>query len=124
MEAAQVGSGGSFVPDRLINLGGHYSKCLREWRENFAANFESLIAPAMISSNPSISPAELEQFKRKFIVSDGTTSRYAFRLSLLNLYLQFYFSICEAGFKTKTLGNILLTIAREGATETLEQIEL
>lgn len=68
MEAAQTGSNGSFVPDRLINLGGHYSKCLREWRKKFIANFDDHIAPAMVSRNKEMSPFALEQFKRKFIV--------------------------------------------------------
>ncbi|KFA49991.1 hypothetical protein S40293_05951 [Stachybotrys chartarum IBT 40293] len=103
MEAAQTGSNGSFVPDRLINLGGHYSRCLREWRQNFIADFDDRVAPAMLSRNKGMSSFALEQFKRKFI---------------------FYFAMCEAGFRTKTLGNSLITWAREGSVETLEQIEL
>ncbi|KAH7322375.1 methoxy mycolic acid synthase [Stachybotrys elegans] len=103
IEAAHAGSNGSFVPEKLINLGGHYSKCLRTWRENFMTNFDSQIAPAMMARNEGILPLEMEQFKRKFV---------------------FYFAMCEAGFKTKTLGNALITFAREGAIETLDDIEL
>ncbi|KAI9147994.1 Tuberculostearic acid methyltransferase UfaA1 [Paramyrothecium foliicola] len=103
MEAAQVGSSGTLVPDRVLNLGGHYSRCLREWRQNFLANFESIIGPAMVSRNPDITASGLEQFRRKFT---------------------FYFAMCEAGFRTKTLGNALITLAREGTVETLEQIQL
>jgi cyclopropane-fatty-acyl-phospholipid synthase len=69
LEAAHIGSAGSFVPDRLVNLGGRYSKCLREWRHNFIANFDSIVAPATLLKNREMSPATLEQFKRKFIVS-------------------------------------------------------
>ena len=37
---------------------------------------------------------------------------------------QYYFTYCEAGFNTKTLGDVIITIGREGATEMLEDIPL
>ena len=37
---------------------------------------------------------------------------------------QYYFCYCEAGFKTKTLGDVIITVGREGATEMLEGIPL
>ena len=38
--------------------------------------------------------------------------------------LQYYFTYCEAGFRTKTLGDVIITVGREGATEMLEGIPL
>ncbi|PTB46035.1 uncharacterized protein TrAFT101_004486 [Trichoderma asperellum] len=99
VEAAHQGSGGSLIPDRLINLGGHYSRCLRGWRENFADNFESHIMPALMERNGGITKSDIEIFRKKWM---------------------FYFYFCEAGFKTKTLGVTMITFVREGSVDTLE----
>lgn len=69
VEAAHQGTSGSLIPDRLINLGGHYSRCLRNWRENFAGNFESLIVPALKEGNKGITKSDIEIFRRKWMVS-------------------------------------------------------
>ena len=37
---------------------------------------------------------------------------------------KYYFTYCEAGFCTKTLGDVILTVGREGAVEMLEEIPL
>ncbi|GFP51919.1 tuberculostearic acid methyltransferase UfaA1 [Trichoderma asperellum] len=99
VEAANQGSGGSLIPDRLINLGGHYSRCLRGWRENFADNFESRIMPALMERNGGVTKSDIEIFRKKWM---------------------FYFYFCEAGFKTKTLGVTMITFVREGSVDTLE----
>ncbi|RFU76672.1 cyclopropane-fatty-acyl-phospholipid synthase [Trichoderma arundinaceum] len=99
VEAAHQGTSGSLIPDRLINLGGHYSRCLRDWRENFTANFESRIVPALKERNGGTSRSDIEIFRRKWM---------------------FYFYFCEAGFKTKTLGVTMITFVREGSVDTLE----
>ena len=33
--------------DRIDNIGGHYAITLRLWREQFLANFDTEIAPAL-----------------------------------------------------------------------------
>ena len=38
--------------------------------------------------------------------------------------LQYYFAYCEAGFVTKTLGDVIITVGREGALELMEGIPL
>jgi cyclopropane-fatty-acyl-phospholipid synthase len=40
------------------------------------------------------------------------------------LTTQYYFSYCEAGFQTKTLNDVIITVAREGAMELMEGIPL
>jgi len=35
-----------------------------------------------------------------------------------------YFTYCEAGFATKTLGDAIITVGREGAMELMEGIPL
>lgn len=44
--------------------------------------------------------------------------------SILLTEQQYYFTYCEAGFNTKTLGDVILTVGREGAMEMLEDIPL
>ena len=37
---------------------------------------------------------------------------------------EYYFSYCEAGFATKTLGDVIVTIGREGAVNMMEDVPL
>ena len=41
-----------------------------------------------------------------------------------NNSVQYYFSYCEAGFLTRTLGDVIITVAREGTMELMEGIPL
>ena len=36
----------------------------------------------------------------------------------------YYFTYCEAGFRTSTLGDHIITVAREGAEEIAEDVRL
>jgi len=47
--------------------------------------------------------ADVELFKRKWV---------------------YYFDYCESGFKTCTLGDVIITIAREGAVQMAEDVGL
>jgi len=38
--------------------------------------------------------------------------------------LQYYFSYCEAAFVTKTLGDVIITVGREGSMELMEGIPI
>lgn len=37
---------------------------------------------------------------------------------------EYYFSYCEAGFATKTLGDVIFTVGREGAVGMMEDVPL
>jgi hypothetical protein len=43
---------------------------------------------------------------------------------ITNAFTQYYFTYCEAGFATKTLGDAIITVGREGAMELMEDIPL
>lgn len=43
---------------------------------------------------------------------------------LLTGILQYYFTYCEVGFQNKTLGDVIITVGREGAMELMEGIPL
>ncbi|KAI4205404.1 MAG: hypothetical protein LQ350_000446 [Teloschistes chrysophthalmus] len=97
------GSKGTLVVDAILNIGGHYAKTLRLWRENFEKNFNEEIRPALLREHKDMAERDVDLFRRKW---------------------QYYFTYCEAGFSTKTLGDVILTVGREGATEMIEDIPL
>ncbi|KAI7156051.1 cyclopropane-fatty-acyl-phospholipid synthase [Hortaea werneckii] len=104
------------IPESVENIGPHYAKTLRLWRQAFMQNFAAKIRPALLNehsspdsagkeggSNKTMSEDEIETFKRKW---------------------EYYFAYCEAGFATKTLGDVILTVGREGAVEMMEDVPL
>lgn len=100
------------IPESIENIGPHYAKTLRLWRQNFMQTFNSKIRPALVrehgkdgatGSGKKMSEDEIEVFKRKW---------------------EYYFAYCEAGFATKTLGDVILTVGREGAVEMMEDVPL
>ncbi|KAL8720063.1 MAG: hypothetical protein Q9225_003031 [Loekoesia sp. 1 TL-2023] len=96
-------SKGMLIVDSILNIGGHYAKTLRLWRESFERNFDSKIRPALLREHKEMASKDVDLFKRKW---------------------QYYFTYCEAGFNTKTLGDVILTVGREGAREMIEDIPL
>lgn len=63
-----TGSKGSLVVDHVNNIGGHYAKTLRLWREQFLDNFDSQIRPALIKEHKGMSEQDVDVFKRKWEV--------------------------------------------------------
>jgi len=103
VESINKGSQGKIIVDEIENIGPHYSKTLRRWKEKFMQNFEARIRPALIDEHSGMTESDTELFKRKW---------------------EYYFTYCEAGFNTKTLGDVIITTSREGAMEMLEDIPL
>lgn len=97
------GSKGTLVVDSIEDIGPHYAKTLRIWRESFMGNFDSDIRPALLREHANMTKADVETFRQKW---------------------EYYFTYCEAGFATKTLGDIIFTVGREGALEMLEDVPL
>lgn len=89
--------------DAIENIGPHYAKTLRLWKENFMRNFDAEIRPALLAEHEHMTKRDAETFRRKW---------------------EYYFTYCEAGFATKTLGDVIITAAREGAMEMLEDVPL
>ncbi|KAK8052361.1 hypothetical protein PG993_003746 [Apiospora rasikravindrae] len=96
-------SKGTLIVEKIENIGGHYAKTLRLWKEKFMQNFESTIAPALRREHANMTEAEINVFRRKW---------------------EYYFTYCEAGFVTKTLGDVIITVGREGALELMEDIPI
>lgn len=70
-------SAGTLIVERVENIGGHYARTLRLWRESFLARFEDTIRPALRREHAGMSDAEMEVFRRKWEVctrcSDDST---------------------------------------------------
>ena len=82
--------------------------------------FDSVIAPALKQKRPHMTEEDVEVFRRMWEVS------WFFRLLEVTKLtcVQYYFAYSEAGFLTKTLGDVIITVGREGALEMMEGIPL
>ncbi|KAK7431384.1 hypothetical protein QQZ08_002155 [Neonectria magnoliae] len=96
-------SQGTLIVENVENIGGHYAKTLRLWKENFLEAFEGKIRPALIREHPDMSQEEIQVFQKKW---------------------EYYFTYCEAGFVTKTLGDVIITVGREGTLQLMDGIPL
>lgn len=94
-EAIYKGSGGRLIVDEVVNIGPHYAKALRLWREKFVARFDEVVEKTGLTS------VYTPEFKRKW---------------------EFYFAYCEAGFASRTLGDIQMRLTREANTDLLDGI--
>ncbi|KAJ3012498.1 hypothetical protein HKX48_006255 [Thoreauomyces humboldtii] len=97
VDAAQQGSKGNLVLDGLTNIGPHYAKALRLWRESFEANCDR------VAEEHGLTEKYDRVFKRRF---------------------SFYFAYCEAGFRTRTLGTCQLKFSRVGNRDLLDGIPM
>ena len=69
VSSIEKGSKGTLVVDAILNIGGHYAKTLRLWREKFERQFESDIQPALLGEHEGMTEKDVELFKRKWQVS-------------------------------------------------------
>ena len=101
---ASIGSGstGTLVVDSVENIGPHYAKALRLWRSSFLDHFDDTIRPELLQCR-GLDEAGVDVFRRKW---------------------EYYFCYSEAGFRTKTLGDVIITVGREGAQEMMEDVPL
>ena len=62
------GTQGALVIDAVLNIGGHYAKALRIWRETFDRNFDNKIRPALLQEHGSMTDKDVDLFRRKWQV--------------------------------------------------------
>ena len=67
------GSKGRLIVDSIQNIGGHYAKTLRIWRDSFNRNFEERIRPALVREHKGLSDRDTNLFRRKW---EASTIRY------------------------------------------------
>ncbi|KAJ3283445.1 hypothetical protein HDU76_008467 [Blyttiomyces sp. JEL0837] len=95
VDAVYKGTKGKLIVDEIVNIGPHYAKALRIWRERFVDGFDG------VRKETGLDEVYTEEFKRKW---------------------EFYFAYCEAGFASRTLGDIHMRLTREANFDLLEGI--
>ena len=68
VRSIERGTQGTLVVDAVLNIGGHYAKALRIWRESFERNFDTKIRRALLSEHETMTEKDIELFKRKWQV--------------------------------------------------------
>lgn len=63
-------SKGTLIVENVENIGGHYAKTLRLWKESFLENFDEKIRPALLTEHPEMSNEGVEVFRKKWEVSN------------------------------------------------------
>lgn len=114
------GSKGRLIVEEIMSMGKHYSKALRCWNDKLQANFETKIVPALKEGNPGMTTDEIEVFRKKWEVSQMWMKCLGWRQELTSSS-QYYFCYCEAGFNTKALGDVAITVGRENCVALLEE---
>ena len=64
----EKGSSGALVVDEMVNIGGHYAKTLRLWREKFERNFDGKIRAALLEEHDGMTQKDVDLFRRKWQV--------------------------------------------------------
>ena len=97
------GSKGRLVVEDIKSVSGNYVMALRLWRERFLDSWEKVILPALREKKPGMTDTDMDVFRRKYV---------------------YYFSYTEAGFASKTLGDVSITVGREGTLELMDDIPM
>lgn len=61
-------SQGTLIVEKVENIGGHYARALRLWKENFLRSFDSKIRPSLKQKHPDMTEEGIEVFKKKWEV--------------------------------------------------------
>ena len=61
-------SNGTLIVENVENIGGHYARALRLWREEFVRNFDQKIKPALVERGNTVEETEifLQKWKVNF----------------------------------------------------------
>ncbi|KAF3766854.1 cyclopropane-fatty-acyl-phospholipid synthase [Cryphonectria parasitica EP155] len=101
VDSINRGSMGGLIVEEIRNVGMHYPKALRCWDAAFQEAFDGKIVPALKESQPEMTTVDMEVFRRKW---------------------HYYFCYCEAGFETKALGDVAITVGRENCLALLQPV--
>ena len=68
VESIHQGSQGKLMVDDIENIGPHYAKTLRIWKQNFLRHFNARIRPALLAEHSGMTESDAGLFKRKWEV--------------------------------------------------------
>lgn len=112
--AINTGSQNNLIVENMENIGPHYARTLRMWSDEFQKNYDKLLRPVqkytaahspmwqMVTGTQEQQPFFSDEFLRKWI---------------------YYFAYCEAGFATRTLGNVQMVLTRECNPDLVREVE-
>jgi cyclopropane-fatty-acyl-phospholipid synthase len=66
VESINKGSQGKLIVNQVENIGPHYSKTLRLWKEKFMMNFDVGTQPALESERSGMTESDVRLFRRKW----------------------------------------------------------
>lgn len=69
VDSINKGSKGLLVVDAVENIGPHYAKTLRIWREGFESQFDNRVRPALLTEHEGMTESDVALFRRKWQVS-------------------------------------------------------
>lgn len=124
VESIRKGSNGNLILNDLDNIGTHYARTLRVWRDRFLKKFDQLKAfPKFIGSDRAGLMASLNTILNgmasRFLSLDTKSPPENFYSEQFKRKWVYYFSYCEAGFAERTLGNVQIVLGRESSWETV-----
>lgn len=90
LTSIHAGSHGDLEVETVQSIGPHYIKTLQTWRENFLQNWAAIRA-SFVAKHGEATDGEIEAFRRKWT---------------------YYFTYCEAGFRTMMLGDHVVSAVR------------
>lgn len=115
--------------EHMENIGPHYARTLRIWRQTFLANFGKLLAnypktmprsSSFLESIPLVGSIVTEnQYNVELLAAD----KKPFYSEEFKRKWTYYFSYCEAGFATRTLGNVQMVLTRECNPSLVEKVK-
>lgn len=110
LTSIHAGSQGNLEVETVQSIGPHYIKTLQSWRENFTHNWE-VIRESFVAKHTDVTEEDIEAFRRKWVVR--YPSIYASMSVTDTVFIvQYYFTYCEAGFRTRMLGDHIISAVR------------
>jgi cyclopropane-fatty-acyl-phospholipid synthase len=109
LSAIHAGSKGGLEVETVQNIGPHYIRTLQCWRESFITNWAT-IRKNFLEKHKMATEDDVEFYRRRWLVSVCLLAR---KLPILMMGpLQYYFMYCEAGFRTRILGDYVISAVR------------
>jgi cyclopropane-fatty-acyl-phospholipid synthase len=123
VQAVNEGSGGQLIVDDVENIGPHYARTLRVWREQFLANFDAQLKPLKKFTTRQKQLSSLVETVASWMPwanSADSQEQVPFYSEEFKRKWVYYLSYCEAGFATRTLGNVQMVLSRECNSQMLD----
>lgn len=121
---------GHLLVEHLENIGPHYARTLRVWRERFLANFDEQLKPLDKMTSKPVTESLMRTMASAIGIGWGSGGGDSGKERQVPFYSEefkrkwlYYFAYCEAGFASRTLGNVQMVLTRECNEQLLQGLE-